>query len=391
MIRDDEINELLSMTRDNILSVSLNIDPDDPDHQRANPAYRIWLRNAARDLFQDLPSRTGRQVKAIVARILRRLEDPLKGRGFAVYAAPDFWREFSLPFPLPNRLNYGQPDLLPVLWALDEYEPYGVLAVTRERVRILTVYLGRTSVVGQEVLVLDPSSWRFTSGRQPTFTRMTGTGAARGAQRDTFDARVEEQIRRLWQAAARAAEEFLDQKRIDRLIIAGPEEDVHAVRRELSTKAAAKVFATVPVPSHAALDEIRTRTLPVALGEERRRELALVEEIVTNAAARAGAVVGLTASLVALNRGRARIVVADVHVERDVWYCPRCMEASATEQGTCPVCGTATVRAGLLHVLPLLVRRRGADLELVNGEAAETLRPHEGIGALLRYRFPVVG
>lgn len=86
-------------------------------------------------------------------------------------------------------------------------------------------------------------------------------------------------------------------------------------------------------------------------------------------------------------RGRARTVVADVHLERDVWYCPRCMEASPTEQGTCQVCGTPTVHSDLLHVLPLLVRRRGAGLELVNGEAAEVLRPHEGIAALLSYRL----
>ncbi len=385
MIDSREIDQLAALNRQDVLSVALDVDSTKSDHQRANPAYRIWLRRALADIAQQVPRERRSEVGGLIDRILTRVDDHRHGRGLAIFAAPDFWREYVLPFPLPDRVHYGRLDLLPLLWALDEYEPYAILAADRERVRLIVAFLGQADVVDQEVLTLDTTAWRTTSGRPPTFTRRTGTGAGRGAQRDTFDARVNEQERRFWHTAAEVASKTLQDLGISRLIIAGPSEATAAVTGLLADDGAVQVVAVVPAPPHAGVMELRDLTLPAALEEEHRRERELVTALVERTGNRAGAVVGPTATLDALTGRRVQLVIVDIGHDTDVWQCPRCGATSAAERSVCPTCGSPMARVALLSALPLLVRKCGADLEMVSGEAAHLLEPHGGIGAILRY------
>lgn len=380
-----ELEELAASDRQDVLSVALDVDPTKPDNQRANPAYRIWLRRALLEIFEHVAREQRAEVDELIDRVLTRVDDQRHGRGLAIFAAPDLWREYALPFPLPRRVHYGRPDLSPLLWALDEYEPYAILAADRERVRLIVAFLGQADVVDQEVLTLDTRAWRTTSGRPPTFTRQTGTGAARGAQRDTFDARVDEQERRFWRTAAEIASRTLQDLGISRMIVAGPPETTAAVAGLLANSGAVQIVAVVPVPPHASVTELRDLTLPVALAEEHRRERDLVTALLERSGSRTGAVAGLTATLDALTDGRVQLVIADAGHETHIWQCPRCGATSATERSACPNCGSAMAPVPLLYALSLLVRRSGAELEMVSGEAAHLLKPHGGIGAILRY------
>jgi peptide subunit release factor 1 (eRF1) len=251
------------------------------------------------------------------------------------------------------------------------------------------MYLGQTSVVDHEVLVLDTSAWRMTSGRSPTSTKRTGNGATRGAQRDIFDARVDEQERHFWHNAAAIAGGTLQDLRITRLIIAGPPEATAAVASLLGKDGRVQVVAVVPAPPHATIPQLRDLTLQAALAEEHRRERDLVTALLERTGSRARAVVGPTATLEALARGQVHLVVVDVDQDAPVWQCVRCGMATNSERPVCARCGGPLLQARLLSVLPLLVRRYGADLEMVSGETARLLAPHDGIGAILRYNATV--
>jgi hypothetical protein len=378
------LEQLLESDRQDVLSIALDVDPIKPDNQRANPSYRIWLRKALAEIFEHAPREQRPEVGALIDRVLTRVDDQRHGRGLAIFAASDLWREYVLPFPLPNRARYGPPDLLPLLWALDEYEPYAILAVSRDRVRLLVAFLGQIEMVDAEVLMLDTRAWRRTSGRPPTFTRKVGTGVPRGAQMDTFDTRVDEQERRFWRTAAEMASRILQDRGIRRLILAGPSAATAAVAGYLEDEAAVQVVAAVPAPPHASVPQLKDLTLPVALAEEHRRERELVTTLLERAGKR-DAVVGATATLAALTGGRVQLVIADPGHDPDVWQCPRCGTTSGMERAECPTCGSPMARAPLLSTLPILVRRYGAELELVSGEAAALLQPHGSVGAILRY------
>ncbi len=386
MLRPHDLADLADTDRRDVLSIYLDIDATKPANQTATPAYLIWLRNALRETVDHL-FKDKRRVADEPATAALHFVESMKpeGRGLAIFAAPDLWRQFSLPYPLPNHVAYGLPDLIPLLWAIDEYEPYAVLVVDREHARIVVTSLGGARVVEEEELGLDTSDWRFTAGRQPPFTKATGSGASRGTQRDTFDARVDDHIRRFWHGAADAAARWLDELQIRRLIIGGQEEAAAAVRELLPEPARGKVIGIVPLPAHAEVPVIRERTEPVALEEERRRDAELVARVLEGAAAQAGGVVGKVATIEALQEGQALTVIADRELAGDVWQCTQCRFVSGKAVERCPACGGTVEALPLAQALPLLARRGGATIEFMGEEAAAGLRPHEGLGAVLRY------
>src|SRR3972149_4538162 len=164
-LRAVDLADLIEAERADGLSVSLDVAPSRPEHQGQTPAYRIWLRNALRQTLEAIPKEARRVADELAQRIIRHVEtNRPRGRGLAIFAAPGLWREYVLPVPLTNRAQYGRPDVVPVLWAVDEYEPYAILAVDREHARILIAYLGRTTTVDEETLELDTSDWRFKAG-----------------------------------------------------------------------------------------------------------------------------------------------------------------------------------------------------------------------------------
>ncbi|MCS7172178.1 MAG: VLRF1 family aeRF1-type release factor [Armatimonadetes bacterium] len=384
MLEAGDLENLVSLSRRDVLSICLDVDPTKPENQRPEPAWRIWARHALHEVVEQLPREERRSAKEVADRIVQYLRDSrLQGRGLALFAASDLWREYVLPVPLLNRVRYGRPDVWPLLWAMDEYEPHAILIVHRDHARLLVAYLGSASLIEEETLELDTTSWRFTAGRPPTFTGRLGTGATRGAQRDTFEARVDDHLRRFWTGVADAAARFVEERRIERLLLGGPEEAAFAVRDQLPESAARKVVAVVPLPSP--LEEwpqIRERVLEVARQAERQREAERVQELVDRSGQGRG-VLGLASTLEALVRRQVQLLVVDRELEAEVVECPGCGYVSARPAEICPVCGAVMMRTWLTQVLPLLAHRNHAGIELVNPQPI--LRLHGGIGALLRY------
>src|SRR5712692_9030938 len=87
------LEELMASDRHDVLSVSLDVDPAKPDHQRANPAYRIWLRRALAEILEHAPRGERADVHELTDRVLTRIDNHRHGRGLAIFAAPDLWWE----------------------------------------------------------------------------------------------------------------------------------------------------------------------------------------------------------------------------------------------------------------------------------------------------------
>ncbi|MDR7416828.1 MAG: VLRF1 family aeRF1-type release factor [Armatimonadota bacterium] len=384
MFEVEDLEALMSLSRRDVFSVCLDVDPTKPENQRPEPAWRIWARHALHEVVERLPKEERRPAREVADRIVQHLRDSRpQGRGLALFAATDLWKEYPLPVPLPNRVRYGRPDVWPLLWASDEYQPHAILIVHRDHARLLVAYLGSASLIEEETLELDTASWRFTAGRPPTFTGRLGTGATRGAQRDTFDARVDDHLRRFWAGVAEAAARFVEERRVERLLLGGPEEAAFGVREHLPESVARKVVAVVPLPSP--LEEwpqIRDRILAVARQAERQREAERIQELVDRSGQGEG-VLGLEPTLEALVRRQVRLVVVDRELETEVVECPSCGYVGVRPAQACPVCGATVVHTWLTQVLPLLAHRNHAGMELVNPQPI--LRSHGGIGALLRY------
>ncbi len=380
-----ELADLLATERRNVFSVALDVDPTKPEHQTPNPAYRIWLRNALRQALAGIPERGRDEAQETAHRILAAVDRrPVRGRGLVIFAGPDVWDVRVLPVPVPHYLRYGLLDPTPLLWALREYTPYAVVAVYRDHAWIAVAHLGRAAVVEEDTLALDTRDWRFKAGRSDPSARRAGVGVGRGRQGDTFEARVDEHLRRFWRDVARAATRALVERRIDRAILAGPEEAVVAVRAMLPDATRTRVIGTVAIPAYASPEEILGRTLPVALADRHRQEAALVTELMERAVADGSAVLGLAATLEALAQGKLSTVVVARDFDAAVWECERCRYVTAAPVEACPVCGGAVGRTTVRQALPLAAVQHGALLEVVGPAAGPALA--DGIGGLLRYR-----
>jgi len=359
-MRNQDITELLETDRQDILSVYLDTDGRKPENRGAKPAYVIWLQHALREALKDLSgdalrlaSRAARRITTLVTR--QRPE----GRGLIVFAAQGLWKEYHLPMAVPNHLRYGAPDVTILVDVLDQYKPYAILAVDHRHARILQASLGDATVIEEATLELHTEDWHSITGRKPTATRQFGTGVGRGAQRDTFDARVDARRRQFLTDVAHTAGRIMHEKGIERLVLCGADDVTSEIRLALPPEVRGKIVGVVALESHAGITEIRDRTLAVALEAERRQDAELVESLLDRAA-RGGGVTGIGATLEALNEGRVFTVVVDRNVLAE------------------------------MPTLPLLARRHGARLAPVQGAPADGLRGHGGIGAILRYALEPV-
>jgi protein required for attachment to host cells len=354
-MRDRDILEILETDRKDVFSIYLDVDGRKQENQGAKPAYAIWVQHAMREALKDLSgevlrlaSRSARRIMTLVSRHWP------EGRGLIIFAAPGLWKEYHVPVPVPNRVRYGPPDVTVAIDLVDQYKPYAILVVDHEHARILRGYLGDTTVIEEDTLELHTENWRAKTGRRPTSTRLFGVGVGRGAQRDTFDARVDARRRQFLTEVARATAHFMHEKGIERLILSGADDVTGEVRLALAPEVRSKIIGVVALESHAGMAEIRDRTLVIALDAEQRQDAELVGTLLDRTA-RGGAVTGIEPTLDALKQGRVLTLVVDRSVLAE------------------------------MPTLPLLARRHGAQVAPVQGPPADGLRAHGGIGAILRY------
>jgi hypothetical protein len=382
LLRTAEVESLLSLERQDVLSLHLDTDPTKPENQRTEPAYRIWARRALHDLGDGLPKEERRRVAELAERVEARLrEERPRGRGLCVYAADGVWRELVLPVPLENRARYGLVDVWPLLWVREAHVPYAVVLVHRDHARLLVTHLGEAAVVEDEEFELDTSQWRFTAGKPPSFAKGMGMSSSRGAQRDVFEARVEDHVRRFWSGLASATARALEELGIRRVILAGPQEATSSLQELLPEPARRHVVATVTAPPVEDWHRIRDRVLEAAQEDRARRERQLVEALLGNAAP-GGSLLDLESTLQALARRQVLTVAADRDLQARVWVCAQCRFATTRTGQRCPTCGGPAREADATQVLPLLARSNHAELVLLR---EGTLRAHGGVGALLRF------
>jgi len=377
------LNEIVKLDRDDVFSLSLNTDPSLVEHQRPKPAYRVWTHNAVQRLVRRLAPDVRRTAEPAAQRILAHLDAmPQEGRGLAIFAGPDLWQDYTLPFPLPNHLTYGAPDTIPLLWAMHEYAPYAVVLAFHDHARVLVAYLGQTTAIDEIDLELDTEKWRFKTGRMATSTRRSGVGVGRGIQSSAFEARVLAQYHRFWRNVAVAAARTLAARGIDRVIIGGDQEAAGAVSAALPRPLRETVIGTVAIRPHASLAEIQARTLPLALADRHARDRRLVRSVVQERRVGGTAIDGTAATLEALADGNLRTVVANRDMRATARACVSC-GALGVKPGPCAACSGDVRRLTLPQALPMLTRQHGAALELVSADAAAPLA--DGIGGLLRH------
>jgi hypothetical protein len=357
MIDLQDIKRLLGST--DTLSLYLNVDNAVRENQAVNPAWKIELKNALRKIEDGLSADQRGSWKAVQQRVERFFRDYRpQSKGLALFITPDDEQRFDLPVTTENRATFGEPLVAPLVWKLDEFEPYLVLMVDQEEANLYFSYLGSTEF--EEGMEIDLSEYDFPRNYlMPSASAITGGHMlTQGSQRDRFEDRLDEYRARFYRNVVDAARRVSSERQARRIILGGSEQAVHAVRHEMDDDLRARVVHVMSIPMQSSPHEIFRHIQPVALAYEREDEEALVKEIIDFAK---------SGGRGALGREAVEKALAMQQVELLVMSWPGVDEALANQ---------------LSHQALAL----NTEIELVHGPAAERLNQEGGIGARLYYR-----
>jgi peptide chain release factor subunit 1 len=360
-------------TDDAMLSVHLDTSPA----RILGGGYRVWFREASRALRDQLGGASHAERERFDAAVAladgaieRQLAPSWPGMAiFSSGTADDTLMVPLLASPRDLVAWDARPAISPLVEALDEAERVAVLLFDKERTRLFTVYLGE--IEERHAFVDD------VPGKQ-------ATGEWFGLAQARYARHHEDHVLRHVKRTVRALTGELRTHPFDRLIVGGPPEARSMLLHHLPRPLRSRLVGTIPQELFAPESEILAAALAEAEAAERRDELVAVRELLEASSAQ-GAVVGLDATLEALNEGRVYRLFIATGAPLPGGECERCQRLAAAT-GPCPVCGGEMQPVvDLGERATALAIARGARVEHVGGEAADVLREHGGYGAWARF------
>ena len=168
------------------------------------------------------------------------------------------------------------------------------------------------------------------------------------------------------------------------LILSGQHDIVARFRHWLPAPVQTQVIETVALDMH----DDRHRILEVAQDalqrHEREEELATVQLLVNRAGHGGLAVLGLQATVEAVNTARVHKLVMQRDVHCPGWRCCTCGALAAETHLQCGLCGGEVITVELGEAMVQAVLQADGLVELTAPDPR--LAAYEGVGALIRYR-----
>jgi len=366
MFTESDLRELLGYKPlSPVLSVYLNTEPSE-----GNPdAHKRRLRGMLKEVASPDDA-------TLVERYISH-EFDWSGRSLAIFSsAPDgFLRAYSLAVPLRSRVRLSDhPHVKPLADLLDSYGGYGVALVDKQGARMFYFHLGelreQEGVLGETVRHTKRGGGSQAQGRRGGSAGQTNY--------------VEEVTERNIKEAAEFAAHFFTENNVRRILLGGTDENVALFRSQLPKTWQSLVVGSFPMSMTASHSEVQERAMQVGQEADRRREVRLVETVVTNAAKDHSGVVGLEATLYAMHQGRVQTLVLKEGLRAPGSRCQGCGTITTKALDACPYCGgKLNPVADVVEVAVREVMQAGGDIEFLHDET--DLEKHGAIGAILRY------
>lgn len=324
-------------------------------------------RGAVRSLDRDAARSVEADLAAVDSFVRGRFErGATRGLAFFSAASAGLWEELRLPRPVRDRAVVApQADLLPLEALLETYESLCVAVVDYEKARLLIVELGR---IEEESGVWDEVPSRHEKG---------GWAQAR------FQRHVDDHRQKHLKHVAEVLFGLLKRRPFSHLVLAGSDEAVADLERELHDYLRQRVRARIHVPIAAPAEEVLGRALAIEEELERERERAKVERLAEAASAGGRAVAGLSGTLAALAESRVGELVVAIDLAIPGMACRSCGRL-AQDGAVCRACGAGLERVpDVVEAAVAQAFRQECRVETVTEEGA--LAELGGIGALLRF------
>jgi hypothetical protein len=356
MLNISDVKQLLARADEQTFSLYLDVDRGKQVNQSSHPGWRTYLKQAIRDFESQVPKRAefAPAIQERVARVFNNGYSPA-AKSVVSFFTPTSEEVHELEVPVESRWSFGRPLVAPLLWLIDEFEPYLVLMVDREKAELITAYLGTIQEAGK----LETSLHLYDFGQK---TLMPGTSTVSGAHpvthgsnRDAFQDTVDDHTMRFYREVVEHVERIEARHPRIRIVVGGSEQSALAVRSLLPERLS--VVAVMGIPMYLNSSDIVKRVLPVAIEYERNQELTLVQQVIDFAKAGGRGALGRKAVDEALTMQRVETLLLP-------W--PVADEVEATD-------------------LSMRTFESGGRVELIHGAAAERLADEGSIAARLYY------
>jgi peptide chain release factor subunit 1 len=363
MFDEEDLRELVDFQGKGSPVVSVYLDTDLTHQTKEKCRLTLW--ELFRRLGQEVPEGDRRRVVHFLD-----FEHDWQARGIAAFSCHtrDLWRVYPVAVPLASTAFIGRrPNIKPLATLLDEYKPYGVALVGRDRARFFVIRLGE--IAEREVLADDELPGRHKQGGW----------AAQRYQRHADD----RALHNLREAADLTAH-FCEHSECRRLILGGTEQNTSLFRDMLPKSIQRLVVGEISLDIETPASEVLLRSSDIFLAVEREREAEVIDAMMSAAAAGGRGVTGMADTLAAAQEGRVQTLIMLAGHTAPAYRCAGCGYVTVQRLEKCPFCGSQFEE--IPDAVNLIVHRvveDGGQVEVV--PESEALKQAGGIGGLLRY------
>lgn len=390
-LNENTVRELMNWTDEvGVISVYVGITPDRAGEPK--PGWPIEIRNQLRAVVERAKDERPHEqwtalrdrVEQLNGTLERFLDASRHGRGRALFAtvADDRVEMTSLQIPFADRaiLDHN-PYVRPLVAALDEGRPAGIVALAKRGIRVLEWRLGEAEEIERGEFTIGGRLWRKKSGPAPAQPQDTRHG---GQRRDEFEERVDENRLRFVRERSREVADFANDRGWDRLLLAGDPRLTKPFADELQPGPGEQLQITDLSWEDEAANVVAEQAWEEFKVLRRDRAHELIDRAKDRTLSGGPGALGLGEVLASLNEGR----VDHLLVAESVQHAGQVSSDGLLYAGY----ERAQAESDDLRDEPLLVERMieraletSATVTPIQDGAADALREHDGVAAILRW------
>lgn len=353
-----------------VVSLFLNVSPQ----ERKKQAYLSKFKN----LVKALPEKTYNACKEDIEKIESFLQSERESfkKSLVIYSCTkkNLWTRYDLNVELKEDLIVDRtPYTTPLFDLLDNYQKYGVLLVDKRTARVFLVFLG------------DIEEYGMVQHEDVPGKHKKGGWFALAEKR--YERHIDYHVKMHLKDVLDRFGEFLKDKNIRRLIVAGPDEAISELMDMIPDEIKLKIVGRANIEKYASKEEVLEKVLPIIEGYEKSKEKETVNELITRALKNDNAVTGIDDTIKYLRDRRVMKLVIAKDYSVQGFVCENCGFATTQQVECCMECGGCVMKTdNLIEKATEMAIEGGSIIEVVKDEKDRLrLIEYGGVGAFLRF------
>ncbi|MCX8034265.1 MAG: hypothetical protein N3A00_02970 [Thermodesulfovibrio sp.] len=353
-----------------VVSLFLNVSPQ----ERKRGGYLSKFKNFSKVIPEDKILYVKNDIEKIEKFLQAERESFKKFLILYSCSKKGLWQRYDLNIELKEELIVEKtPYTSPLFDLLDNYQKYGVLLVDKRSARVFLVFLG------------DIEEYGMIHHDHVPGKHKKGGWFALAEKR--YSRHIEHHVKMHLKDVIDKFGDFLKDREIRRIVVAGPDEAIYELMRILPENIKQKIVGRTFIEKHAAAEEVIEKVMPIINEYEQMKESKTLSDLITRARKNDNAVLGIDDVMKYLRDRRVMklIVPKDYKIEGNV--CFSCGFATQQEVDCCKECGSCIMKAyNLIEKAIEMALQSGALIEVVKDEKERNLLIENGnIGAFLRF------